>query len=226
MNNVGHLTVGGLASFSMIMTLQPIDTMKTYLMSGKSIPHPSLFYRETASAIASIVPIHCLTFLFHGIIINQQAEATQRKRNHFQKTCNGIIAALFSSPLATIFQRVTILGQIKNQTPREILPNLTLHLGNRSIFKGYSFTLIRETAFAATLFGISDFFETVIKEKIPDDFNQKDRISSYLGKFFAGALSGALTSPLWETIFSYFCWVRCWLLRRNYNFVKWRLIPR
>jgi hypothetical protein len=196
LTTTGHFLNGVGSSLAMLYCLQPLNTTKTYIMSGKGLPPFSSLYRGTTSVATSIVPIQGISFLVQGSLVNRYFNGDRKRMTDVQKITIAALTAISTSPLATLFDRITIQCQLDKKGPFEVARKMVKVGGLPILFKGYFPSLYREVFFATALFGTIDIFADIIHKQLPSDWESRGTISSIAGKISAGALSGALSTPV------------------------------
>lgn len=192
----GYFINGACSSSAMILCLQPIVTTKTFLMSGKGFPPIWKLYRGLTPSLSSIVPLQSISFFIQGALVNRYFDGNRENLTSNQKIILGLSSGASTSVLATCFDRVMIQQQLNGGGPLDTIRRIIKYCGLRGLIKGYFPTLIRESFFSMTLFGLSDIFVDGFENLMFNKSKKHETYSSLCGRIAAGMIAGILTTPI------------------------------
>lgn len=195
LNHFGHIVNGACSTGIMLLTLQPLNTVKTYIMAGKGMPSHKALYRGMTPVAINNISVQSLSFFTQGFFVKRYFQGTRENMSAPEKIIVATASAISTSPLSTVLDRIMILCQLNKEDPRLTIRKIVSQKGVKSLFKGYVPTLGRDLSFAAGLWAFSDIFTKYLTKKLPH-FEGKEKATPILGKLIAGFFFGALSTPI------------------------------
>src|SRR5690242_1388625 len=111
LNEMGHFTNGVISTACMLGVLQPVFTIKTYVMNGQGFPPVQALYRGLGlNLLGGALPqgVAFLTYDFTKRLWSPDKELTS-----WEKMLVGSIPGLAMAPLTTILERMMVIKQLQ-----------------------------------------------------------------------------------------------------------------
>ncbi|MBN2479724.1 MAG: hypothetical protein JXA94_05810 [Parachlamydiales bacterium] len=189
LNQTGHFFNGVASSLSMTTVMQPVFTLKTYVMQGAGKPAIRNLYRGYFSNCASVVPSQGIAYLTNGVM-NKTLKKEEGKSSTAKELAYSIIPGSAASPWATACERVMIVQQLQGGSTKDALTKIVKKEGVRGLAKGFTPTLARESLFSLGLFGLRNTLDKKLEPKV-----QNRKIREATSSVVAGAAAGFASAP-------------------------------
>ena len=180
-----------------ISAWQSLATVKTFVMSGKGLPPSGSLYRGYGANLSCDVSARSVVFIandFFSRVIMKSQDLTPA-----ESCLGGLFSGAFSGPFSSVFERIMILTQIqepnsiakKNGAIEQVVKTILAKEGAQGFGRGMFITTSRESITYGCFFGLKNLFQNQFEKSIEDK-----KVASFMSCFSAGALAGALTTPL------------------------------
>ena len=186
LNAAGNYTLGLTADIFAVLSTQPLDTVKTYVMSRRGFPPLSRLWHGTAANCSGAFVQGGLPFLVNGVIANCLFNTQQLTSR--QSIINGVLTGVISSVAIAPFERVAKIHQLTGGTAYRACLKAVEGNGISSLFKAIGPIAVRDSIVFGTFFGGRKVVSEQLQETIPND-TLRNIISGVVTGIFAGAIS-------------------------------------
>lgn len=191
LNGMGQFVNGSASMCAMMSVMQPVFTLKTYVMSeNKGLPPPSSLYKGLGANCASASPALGIAF-FTKYVGTEWLTQGKRPLTNGEKLGLSLASGAAGGPCAAFFERVMIYQQLYSGSAMNALKQIRLNEGYKGLFKGTGATSGRDAGVAFGLFVLNDEMKKWLEPFIAKK-DSRDLASGIL----SGGITGALTTPL------------------------------
>lgn len=173
----GHFTLGVAADVGAIVITQPVDTLKTYMMSGRGWPPLTHLWKGTLANCAGALVNGGGPFLINAVL--------QQSSWHTNEITTGALTGLLCSFGVTPFERVAKMHQLQGGSVQNAYKMACLSGG---VFKALTPIATRDILVWGTFFGLRKTLDKPLQKMIPHELTRQCCLSFTMG-VGAGALS-------------------------------------
>lgn len=161
-NKLKEFYTGAFASLGMITVLQPVFTIKTFVMSDRGFPPLSKMYSGYLANASSTMPTQGVVFLTYAQL--ESYFGGKDKLSDYEKLGISLLAGFAGAPIVTVFERAMTLNQLeKKKGEKNVFVEIVSKGGAKEALKGLLPAILRESGYAAGIFGLSNLVSTKLE---------------------------------------------------------------
>ena len=216
-NKLKEFYTGAFASLGMITMLQPVFTIKTFVMSDRGFPPLSKMYSGYLANASSTMPTQGVVFVTYSQL--ESYFGGKDNLSDYEKLGISLLAGSAGAPIVTVFERAMTLNQLEKEKEKDgknVFVELVSKGGAKEALKGLFPAILRESGYAAGIFGLSSLVSTKLEpffqapqvlkgiKSVCELFGHNDpknpenairKAHQAVASIGAGAFVGALTTP-------------------------------
>jgi hypothetical protein len=188
LNPAGYFTLGVLSDLLATVATQPLDTLKTYVMSGRGIPPFRRLWNGTAANCSGVFMQGGLPFLVNGALV-RYASNGKTPLSDRERIVLAVSTGLATSTIIAPFERVAKIHQLTGGTVFDAVRRATQN-GYGGLIKALGPIALRDAMVFGTFFGGRKVVENHLEDQIPNP-----QLRASIASVVTGALAGLSSTP-------------------------------